>query len=147
MERRDHLGRKWWGVMSDEHSVPDDRPVGEEQVTPDGFEPLGPTPIGPWELSFTTAVKNELGLDPTLVRAYLAVCRFNKGRPEVALCLIFADGATNEATVLRCQQVFHSMFARTESLAVFPIAPNGQQEQALRSVKVLPFFTQAPLLS
>ena len=44
------------------------------------------------------------------------------------------------------KQVFYGMFASTESLAVFPIAPNGQQEQALRSVKVLPFFTQAPLL-
>ena len=88
-----------------------------------------------------------LALTLPLLRAYLSVCRFNKGRPEVALCLIFADGATNQATVLRCQQVFYGMFASTESLAVFPIAPNGQQEQALRNVKVLPFFTQASLLS
>jgi hypothetical protein len=132
--------------MSDEHSIPDDRPVGEEQITPDGFEPLGPTPIGPWELSFTTAVKNELGLDPTVLRAYLAVCRFNKGRPEVALCLVFAD-AVDEASVLRCQQVFYGMFASTESLAVFPIAPNGLQEQALRSVRISPFFTQGAIIS
>lgn len=133
--------------MSDEHSVSADRPVGEEQVTADGFEPLGPTPVGPWELAFTSAVKNELHLDPTLLRAYLAVCRFNKGRPEVALCLVFSESAANEATIISCQKVFRGMFASTESLTVFPISPNGTQEQALKAVKVVPFFTQGAITS
>lgn len=34
---------------------------------------------------------------------------------------------------------------RTESLAVFPVPPNGPQEQALLGVKVSPFFVRGPL--
>jgi hypothetical protein len=113
---------------------------GEEHLEPLGFVPLGPQSIGPTETIFAGKIKDELQADPSVLRAYLALCSFNRAEPEVALCLAFAPDCENFDIIQGCRGVFVGMFSKVVSLAIFPLSDN--QETELRRVGVEPFFSR-----
>jgi hypothetical protein len=113
---------------------------GEEHLGPLGFVPLAPQPLGPTEAIFTGEIKEQLQGDPSVLRAYLAICSFNRAEAEVALCLAFAPDCENLDIIVRCQRVFAGIFSKDESSAIFPL--NDNQETELRRVGVKPLFSR-----
>lgn len=110
----------------------------EEKVSDEhGFSVLGPA-VGDIEVAFESAITAELLNESSVMRAYLAVCSFNGGSAEVALCLRFLGDSAIDTILRRCAETFSRMFNKAESLAIFPL--DAGREHALYKAGVQPFY-------
>lgn len=102
------------------------------------FRVIGPK-VGESEEALARALVPVLACEPNVLRAYLALVKIGRARPEVALCILFSSVAFDDAVIKKCAMVFYRIFHVTESLAIIPLSV--KEEERFKAVP--PFYAKS----